>query len=709
MEATNAKLQFLIAGPKQFLIPLFQRPYSWKKKQWKVLWDDIYELEPKKTHFMGAIVTMHAHTRPEGITKHLLIDGQQRLTTILILMIALRDKAKGNPGNLFDNIQENLLTNKFNENEDFYKLLPTQEDRESFINLIQEKPSPSRNKITEAYSFFSKQVANLTTKEEQDKFFNTVTGRLIFVCIGLERDDNAYLIFEGLNAKGLPLTQADLIRNYLLMGIDRSRQDKIFNAYWKPMQTDFKDDLLTEFIRHFLMRNASFVKKDEVYATMKDATDNYEEKETIAYLETLHRFSSYYQKLLSPETESNPNIRKRLVALKRLDVTTAYPFLLDLFDDLASKKYTDDEFVEILGILETFLVRRFVCSVPTHDLNKFFPSVLSQAKQHPSLAEGVADILAKRSFPRNAEFRRNLFSMKMYGGGERAVKTKLILERLEESFGHKEEVQAKDLTIEHVMPQTLTDWWKAHLGDNWEHVYERYVHTIGNLTLTGYNPALSNSSFEDKKKIYAASHVEITKSISGDKWTEQEIKNRIEQLYERAIVVWPNLGKAGNDAVEEEEEEPTEPVDTEGVESAITPAEVVEILGGGEPIKPTKYCFRLKDGAIIVVSVSTQYVKNKPYWYGLSPSFIKTIDTNKCSFVAFGMGSSLVALVPAEIVKTYIKHCGVSKYKTDVIHHYHFFITKAEPHELYGNQDSPRIVLTDYIKKRICLVETTPA
>ena len=711
MQAVDTQLQPLIEGTKQYLVPLFQRPYSWDKPQWTTLWDDINDLATEvgnKTHFMGAIVTMPAHTNPAGITKYLLIDGQQRLTTILILMIALRDKAKDIAGNLSAKIYEHFLTNKFNEDEDFFKLLPTQLDREVFVDLIQGKATTQKAKIKDAYSFFAKKIAD-ATKDDLEKTFITVTTRLIFVSIMLATDDNAYLIFEGLNAKGLPLTQADLIRNYLLMRIHRKRQDSVFNSFWLPMQTGLGANL-TEFIRHFLMRNSSFIKQNEVYATLKAGTEIHTEQETTTYLETLNRFSSYYQKLIAPDSETNPAIRKRLVALKRLDITTAYPFLLDLFDDLASKKCTDDEFVEILGILETFLVRRFVCSVPTHDLNKFFPSVLSQAKQHSSLTEGVAEALAKRSFPRNAEFRRNLFSMKMYGGGERAVKTKLILERLEESFGHKEEVQAKDLTIEHIMPQTLTDWWKTHLGDNWEHIHERYVHTIGNLTLTGYNPALSNSSFEDKKKIYAASHVEITKSISGEKWTEQEIKDRIEQLYERAIVVWPNLGKATSDTMEEDEEdEPAGSVDNDISEPVMKPAEVVDLLGGGVAIKPSKYCYCLKDGTSILVTASRQYTKARPFWYGLAPSFIKAIESNNCTHVAFGMGSSLVALVPADIVKTYVKHCGVSKYKTDAIHHYHFFITKAEPHEMYGDQDSPRIVLTEYIKKRICLAETPPA
>lgn len=649
---------------------------------------------------MGAIVTMPAHTNPEGITKYLLIDGQQRLTTILILLIALRDKAKEIAGNLSAKIHEHFLTNKFNEDEDFYKLLPTQLDRRDFINLVQGTDTPSQNKIKEAYAFFAKKLVDITNKEGLERVFNTVIGKLLFVSIVLASDDNAYLIFEGLNAKGLPLTQADLIRNYLLMRVHRKRQDALFSNNWMPMQIALESNL-TEFIRHFLMRNSSFIKQNEIYVTLKAGTEDHAEKETIAYLETLKKFSGYYQKLISPELEVNPKLQKRLIALKRLDVTTAYPFLLDLFDKFECKRCTEDEFVEILKMLETFLVRRFVCAIPTHDLNKFFPSILSQASEYPTLCEGVSEILSKRAFPRNSEFRRNLFVMKMYGSGERGVKTKLILERLEESFGHKEEVKAKDLTIEHIMPQTLTDWWKAHLGENWEHLHERYVHTIGNLTLTGYNPRLSNSSFQEKCEIYADSHVEMNKGISGESWTEKEIKDRTEALYERAIVVWPSLGKAIDDGLEETDaaaDEEARDTGTTAAEPAMTTAEVVEVLGGAVAVKPGKYTFRLNDGRNILITVSRKYTRGKPYWYGLSPSFLSVIDTNSCSHIAFGMGTGKVALVPAEIVKEYTKHCGVSKYKSSTIHHYHFFVTNSETPEMYGNQDSPRIALTDYLK-----------
>jgi hypothetical protein len=562
--------------------------------------------------------------------------------------------------------------------------------RASFICLVQGKPFLSKTRIKEAYFYFVKQLVDYT-KDQLERLFKTVTSRLVFVSIVLESDDDAYLIFEGLNAKGLPLTQADLIRNYLLMRIHRKRQDSVYGTYWMPMQTAFEEHL-TEFIRHFLMRHGTFVKKNEVYATMKANTEGFAEAETTTYLETLHRFSSYYLKLTKPETEPNPILWKWLVSLKRLDITTAYPFLLDLFDELASGKVSEESFVGILKLLETFLVRRFVCSVPTHDLNKFFPTLLLQAKQSQNLVKGVADALAKRLFPKTPEFKREFFQMKMYGSGERTVKAKLILERLEESYEHKEEVNTEDLSIEHIMPQTPNDWWKSHLGENWENIHERYVHTIGNLTLTGYNPDLSNSAFPVKVRIYSESHLELTKSIGGDKWTEKEITERMEKLFERANGVWPYFGKAADEEIEEGPEEPS-PVS--GLDPVMTAEELVKLLGGGKSIDGSRSCFLLNDGRQIVVSVSREYDRGRPFWYGISPNAIKALDN--CTHIALGMGLDRVALLPAELMKDYVKHCGDSKYKTGSIHHYHVFISNGDKPEMYGKQDSPRVELSRFI------------
>jgi hypothetical protein len=225
--------------------------------------------------------------------------------------------------------------------------------------------------------------------------------------------------------------------------------------------------------------------------------------------------------------------------LNRIEVTTAYPFLLNIYRDYADGSLPESQFSEVLSVLENYLVRRFVCGVPSYGLNKIFPTLYAQAKQNSDFIAGLKDSLRTKQYPRDAEFRERLITSKLYGPGERIEKTKIILERLEESFDHKEQVTFDDLQIEHVMPQTLTDSWKAALGEDWEATHELLLHTLGNLTLTGYNAPLSNDDFSQKKQILAQSHLELNKYFVGlTEWGEQAIRQRAEVLAERALQVW---------------------------------------------------------------------------------------------------------------------------------------------------------------------------
>jgi hypothetical protein len=225
--------------------------------------------------------------------------------------------------------------------------------------------------------------------------------------------------------------------------------------------------------------------------------------------------------------------------LNRIEVTTAYPFLLNIYRDYADGSLPESQFSEVLSVLENYLVRRFVCGVPSYGLNKIFPTLYAQAKQNSDFIAGLKDSLRTKQYPRDAEFRERLITSKLYGPGERIEKTKIILERLEESFDHKEQVTFDDLQIEHVMPQTLTDSWKAALGEDWEATHELLLHTLGNLTLTGYNAPLSNDDFSHKKQILAQSHLELNKYFVGlTEWGEQAIRQRAEVLAERALQVW---------------------------------------------------------------------------------------------------------------------------------------------------------------------------
>ncbi len=457
MQANETKFQAIIDSQRQYLIPLFQSPYSWEQTQWSALWRDLVELcedENPRNHFIGSIVTMPSKSVPEGITKYILIDGQQRLTTLLLLLAAIRDKARKLTGNLADKIDDLLLKNRHQEGSDVYKLLPTQTDRAAFCAIVDAAVPPTGTLITAAYEFFEKKL-RLNPEISFDKLHDVIRNSLVIVSIVLDKDDNPYLIFESLNAKGRPLTQADLIRNLFFMRMHVSIQEKVYSDHWKPMQ-DRLGDSLTEFIRHYLMRDGKVVRQSDVYHTLKESVESRPHDQIVGYLKEVAESSNYYAKLLRPKEEECRKVAMRLDRLNRYEATTTYPFLLNVYRDYDCKRLSEPDFTTILDMLECFLIRRFICGVITSGLTKLFPSLYSQAQQAGSLVEGVRLGLKDKSFPRDQQFREAFVEAKVYGG-DRSPKTKIILERLELSFQHKESIDFDQLTIEHIMPRTPTE------------------------------------------------------------------------------------------------------------------------------------------------------------------------------------------------------------------------------------------------------------
>ncbi|MBS1640193.1 MAG: DUF262 domain-containing protein [Bacteroidetes bacterium] len=561
MQAKETKLQDIIEGTKQYVIPLFQRTYSWTSKEWDVLWKDLVELcemETPRTHFIGSIVNMPTVSVPEGVAKYLLIDGQQRLTTVFILLALLRNKATEKENNDFaKEINDLLLVNPFKKENDFYKLMPTQVDRVSYQNLINSVPNKTENQITRAHTFFEKKLKQVEL--EPEKLKTIITSYFSVVSIVLDADDNPYLVFESLNAKGRALTQADLIRNYFFMRIHVDNQEKVYNDYWLPMQTALGESL-TEFIRHFLMRNGNIIKQGDVYYALKDSVST---ANATDYLSKLKKFSVYYQKLIYPELETEIHLQKYFRRLNRIEVTTAYPLLLNFYSNYADGKISKDEFITLLSTLENYLIRRFVCSVPSNQLNKIFPIVYPQilSKHSDNIVEGFKTVLQSRGYPKDNEFFLRFRETKFYGGGDRQIKTKLILETLEEKFAHKERVPFDNLTIEHIMPQTLSEWWQNELGAEWEETHDLFLHTIGNLTLTAYNTELSNDDFPTKKLTLNESHLELNKHFADiPKWTRNEIEKRAETLAKQAIEIWGYFGQENSSPTDIQEVTGTTPI-----------------------------------------------------------------------------------------------------------------------------------------------------
>ena len=587
MQAKETRLQEIIEGTKQYVIPLFQRSYSWTEKEWEILWNDIFELaemDNPRVHFMGSIVSMPSTSVPQGVAKYLLIDGQQRLTTIFVVLAVLRNLARKNgKDELADEIHNTLLVNQYKKDEEHYKLLPTQVDRRAYKGVIDDVESAD-NQITKAFLYFEKKSRNIPF--ELEKLLKIITESFSVVSIVLDADDNPYLVFESLNWKGRKLTQADLIKNYFFMRIHQSKQEEIYNEYWLPMQTCFSEDLFPEFIRHFMMRKGGMIRQTDVYYSLKEqvTVDN-----AVRYIQELSKYSRYYKNMISPEYESDSRLRECFMRLNRIEATTAYPILLYFYGEYDNQNISSDDFVEILSSLENYLIRRFICDYKTNQLNKIFSSAYSyiQTYDSGSVVDAFKSFLSERGYPKDSEFRSKFMEAKMYGAGERKVKTKFILDSLEQGYHHKERIELDNLTIEHVMPQTLSVWWQNYLGDDWENVHDELLDNIGNLTLTAYNSELSNDDYDIKRKIYSESHLELNKYFSIiSEWKREQIVQRSSVLVDKAIEIWPCLND--DEAVGQNE-----------MEVSKTTPYSVEILGETFKVKSWRDVFEVTMNTII--------------------------------------------------------------------------------------------------------------
>ena len=515
MQAKETRLDSIIEGTKQYVVPLFQRSYSWTKKEWDILWNDIcdlYEMENPRVHFFGSIVNMPATSVPEGVAKFLLIDGQQRLTTVFILLSILKDLAlEGRKERLSDEIKNTLLLNQYKDGYDHYKMMPTQVDRNAFLKVIEGQGYEADGQIGQAWKYLEKKVR--TSNFDIENIKKILTQKFSVVSITLDTDDNPYLVFESLNAKGRSLSQADLIKNYFFMRIHVSKQDEIYSKLWEPMQNNLRDDL-SEFIRHYMMRHGGNVRQTDVYYALKDevSPDN-----TIDYLNSLNEYSMYYRNMKYPENISDKDLRVRFERLNRIEVTTAYPLILYVYGEFAHNNISKEQFCEVIDVIENYLIRRFVCDYKTNTLNKTFGAAYAFISKYNSdeIVNAVKEYLSTKGYPKDSEFTERFMTTKLYGGGDRQQKTKFILASLEKSFEHKEIVQMDNLTIEHVMPQTLSDWWVDYLGDDAFSIHDIWLHTIGNLTLTAYNSDLSNKSYIQKRSYLSQSHLELNKYFTS--------------------------------------------------------------------------------------------------------------------------------------------------------------------------------------------------
>ena len=559
MKAAEIKLLDFLKKAPQFVIPIYQRTYSWTEKECLQLWDDILRTgsdDNISAHFIGSVVYVEKGLFAIApLSQLLLIDGQQRLTTICLLIEALaRAIGIGEPVKGFSQrkLRNYYLLNPEEEGEEHFKLILSQTDKSSMISILKDVPLPNDYsiRITENLKLFQKLLTS-----QQDDFVTVCKGisKLMIVDISLNRDqDNPQLIFESMNSTGRELSQADLIRNYVLMGLEPVLQTDLFNNYWRPIELAFGQEAYAtyfdSFMRHFLtVHTGEIPKKDEVYDAFKKYTKSPRvfNKGVESLVKNLYDFAGYFC-ALALGTEKNKELNRAFHDLRELKVDVAYPLLLELYHDFVSGILPEKEFLKAVRTIESYVFRRAVCTIPTNSMNKTFATMSKRLKKDrylTSLEEIFLTLPSYRRFPRDDEFKRELKIKDLYNFRSRSY----WLRRLE-NYKRKESILVDEYTIEHIMPQcgndteNVTAEWRKALGDEWKTVWETYRHTLGNLTLTGYNPELSNRIFTEKRDIkggFANSPLWLNGALGKQtEWNRETIEQRADSLAEKAVQVW---------------------------------------------------------------------------------------------------------------------------------------------------------------------------
>lgn len=564
MKANETKVdKFLATNETTFAIPVYQRNYDWNLVQCKQLLFDIIETGRKNdinAHFIGSIVYVHDDVyTASGITELTIIDGQQRLTTITLIYIALYRLAKklNNPV-LVSRIHKTYLINEFAPESEKLKLKPTENNKEALkyiLNSEEGEEFKGYSRIIENFNYFK---TNITF--ENFELVQRGLSKLIFIDIALDRqNDNPQRIFESLNSTGLELSQADLIRNYILMGLSRINQEKVYKNYWEIIEQNAKDEILnksrvSDFIRDYLtLKNKEIPNKGEVYLKFKAQYPTTTLIELESVLSEIKSLVKFYNKLINPKNEPDKDIRTQLEYINRLEINVAFPFLMKIYEDYTINIIDKSTFISVLNLIQAFTWRRFILGLPTNALNKIFMGLYYHKDfDKNDYLVSIEKILLKLSrnqrFPRNAETINALKEKDLYN-----IKPKnrtYLFERIE-NFQNNEQVLIDgnaDITIEHIFPQNPDPKWKIELGqEEYTFIKENYLNTLGNLTLSGNNGRLGNKPFLEKRDMnidnkeqgYKYSRLWLNRELKEKLyWNKQEIEDRAELIAERFLNIW---------------------------------------------------------------------------------------------------------------------------------------------------------------------------
>ena len=512
MKATEANLLAFIKKSPQFMIPIYQRTYSWTEKECRQLWDDILRTgsdDNISAHFVGSIVYIEKGIyQVTSQSQLLVIDGQQRLTTITLLIAALAEALGENE--LVEGFSQRKLRNYYLLNpeesgEMHFKLILSQTDKNSLINILEntEQAKEYSLRITENFKLFESLINNF---DNNLKTLCRGLSKLVVVDIALNRDqDNPQLIFESMNSTGRELSQADLIRNYILMGLEPNLQTRLYEKYWRPMEVEFGQEAygihFDGFMRHYLtVKTGSIPNLGGVYEVFKEysRSEKISQEGVEALVKEIRTFASYFC-AMAIGSEQDPDLKIAFQDLRELKVDVTYPLLLELYSVYVLGILSKDDFLIAVRTIESYVFRRTICAIPSNSMNKTFATLSKTLKKDHYLESIQAYLLllpSYRRFPNDDEFKRELQTKDLYNFRSRSY----WLRRLE-NHGRKERVSVGEFTIEHIMPQNenLSPAWKTSLGLEWKRIHQTYLHTLGNLTLTAYNSDYSDRVFSEKR------------------------------------------------------------------------------------------------------------------------------------------------------------------------------------------------------------------
>lgn len=572
MKGEDKKLvRFFEGSDKRFIIPLYQRNYDWEIKHCRHLFSDLVKLheEQRRSHFFGSIVTCRANDVNDD---YLVIDGQQRITTISLLLIAMVNAAKAGDLSFDDErkiekIYNTYIIDEYQDNERKVRLKPIKSDMKSFDALIYDEPEKyvRESNVTRNYEFFYNELKSCNLKLED--IFESIK-KLVVIDIRLERDDDAQLIFESLNSTGLDLSEADKIRNFLLMSMTTEEQERCYEKYWNKIEVYTGYDP-TMFVRDYLtVRTKTIPNIENLYFDFKlfiERTGQSRE-EVMADMTEYAKYWDIFSNQKAEDTKLNIKFRQ----LNTIESTVGMAYYMAFLKYAYDNQFTPKEIFDVFDLIEAYWARRIMCNYPTNAMNKAFATMHQdvlrlrdeqEAKciEPSSYIDILKYVLLKRqgtgTFPSDIEVTEEFKKRQIYRIPQ--PYRNFLFERMENCDnveGKWENIvpHIKDgsYTIEHIMPQTLTAAWRQQLGDDYERIHEEYLHTFANLTLTGYNSSYSNRPFEEKKKGYDykgkhvygfdESHFSLSNYIKTvDQWTEKELLERQKILLNRFLLLWP--------------------------------------------------------------------------------------------------------------------------------------------------------------------------